>query len=100
MFTKRHFLYLLLSTLIPILMVLYATMTLMGGDLNIFMGMFVPTIVLLRIGVRSFILPIDGFEPFSGTSCSDSVYFKRLKLIVEFCSLIVAVIIFRVLCTI
>jgi hypothetical protein len=61
------------------------------------MGLFVPIIVLLRIGIRSFILPIDDFEPFSGTSRSDSVRFTRLKLIVEFWSLIVAIIIFRFL---
>lgn len=72
-------------------------MTLTGVDLNIFFGMFIPSIVLLRNGLYTFVLPLDDFEPFSGTRCSDLTHFKRLKLIVEFCSLIVAVIIFRFL---
>jgi hypothetical protein len=84
--------------MIPIVTVLCAKITLIGVDLIAFMGgMFVPICILLRNGIRSFILPFDGFEPFSGTSCSDPDHFKRLKTIVEFCSLIVALLILNFL---
>jgi hypothetical protein len=93
----RHILYLTSVSFVIIVIALFAKLSIIFGSVeyNIFLGMFVPTVILLRNGIRSFLLPLKEFDPFSGTCNDDSIIFKRWNFYICFGNIIIGILILR-----